>query len=60
MMLIMEETVHGWQAVGSWKGYSDGGEDGAGRRKASEQKEGDNDVPMMKKKIMAETVIKSQ
>lgn len=37
MRLIMEEAVHGWQAVGSRKGYGDGGEDGAGRRKASEQ-----------------------
>lgn len=37
MLLIMEETVHGWQAVGSRKGYGDSGEDGAGRQKASEQ-----------------------
>ena len=59
MMQIMEEPVCGWPAVGSGRGTASVGKmvGEAGRRQS--RNEGDN-VQMMKKKIVAETVIKSQ
>ena len=59
MMQIMEEPVCGWPAVGSGRGTASVGKRVGEEGRRQSRNEGDN-VQMMKKKIVAETVIKSQ
>lgn len=59
MMPIMEEPVCGWPAVGYGRGTASVGKRVGEEGRRQSRNEGDN-VQMMKKKIVAETVIKSQ